>query len=321
MFNTNRIRRQAAVNGSRNNAFTLIELLVVIAIIAILAAILFPVFAQARAKARQTACLSNMKQIGIGVIQYTQDYDGVIPPAFLYFAPLNPDGSTTNTGAPNISWPSMIYPYVKNEGVFVCPGANDDLFSPDSTYIKTSGGAPTPKKYVGVTTSADSSFGTGGDGSTCVKVNSGDTRCTATQAAGNYCLVNKLSYARNTINNASGSWVTAGFYGTGPKSGFVGLRTYNDLTESDVKAPASTIFILDAITGSATTTTILAQGSSMRAIQSEDRTDRIATDTANKPDYRHNGGYVLLYGDGHAGWKKWGSSKACDWTIQDDVCP
>ena len=63
----------------RNQAFTLIELLVVIAIIAILAAILFPVFAQAREKARQTSCLSNAKQIGLASQMYDQDYDEILP--------------------------------------------------------------------------------------------------------------------------------------------------------------------------------------------------------------------------------------------------
>src|ERR687883_602422 len=73
----------------RRDAFTLIELLVVIAIIAILAAILFPVFAQARAKARQTACLSNLKQIGTGLMMYTQDYDETYPGTFNQCPPIN----------------------------------------------------------------------------------------------------------------------------------------------------------------------------------------------------------------------------------------
>ena len=67
---------------SRSSGFTLIELLVVIAIIAILAAILFPVFAQAREKARQTSCLSNQKQIGTAALMYVQDYDETFPMAF-----------------------------------------------------------------------------------------------------------------------------------------------------------------------------------------------------------------------------------------------
>jgi prepilin-type N-terminal cleavage/methylation domain-containing protein/prepilin-type processing-associated H-X9-DG protein len=92
----------------QRRAFTLIELLVVIAIIAILAAILFPVFAQARDKARQAACLSNTKQLALGVIQYSQDYDEALPVA----------GYNAQCRG---RWQWQIYPYVKNEQVFTCP--------------------------------------------------------------------------------------------------------------------------------------------------------------------------------------------------------
>ena len=91
-------------------AFTLIELLVVIAIIAILAAILFPVFAQAREKARSIACLSNLKQIGMATRLYSQDFDGVLVPNYL--------NNSANTGW--IYW-DLLMPYVKNWDVFVCP--------------------------------------------------------------------------------------------------------------------------------------------------------------------------------------------------------
>jgi len=92
--------------------FTLIELLVVIAIIAILAAILFPVFAQAREKARQTVCLSNEKQIGLGIIQYVQDYDEVMPHHQFY------DGATASTFR---TWQDAIDPYMKSHDVYRCP--------------------------------------------------------------------------------------------------------------------------------------------------------------------------------------------------------
>jgi prepilin-type N-terminal cleavage/methylation domain-containing protein/prepilin-type processing-associated H-X9-DG protein len=95
--------------------FTLIELLVVIAIIAILAAILFPVFARAREKARQTSCLSNVKQLGLGILMYAQDYDERLPG---YFPPWPAIPSPVGTGC---SWWEGVYPYVKNYQVYVCP--------------------------------------------------------------------------------------------------------------------------------------------------------------------------------------------------------
>ena len=103
-------------------AFTLIELLVVIAIIAILAAILFPVFAQARAKARQAACMSNMKQIGTAMLMYIQDYDETLPETGLGGVFRN----ATNTGlgqlyAGILPFNLAVQPYAKNYQLFACP--------------------------------------------------------------------------------------------------------------------------------------------------------------------------------------------------------
>jgi len=93
---------------AKRRGFTLIELLVVIAIIAILAAILFPVFATARDKARQTACLSNTKQLGTAVLEYQQDYDECSP-------------DSPNPWQQGNGWACMVYPYVKSKAVFICP--------------------------------------------------------------------------------------------------------------------------------------------------------------------------------------------------------
>src|SRR5262245_7684660 len=97
----------------RRRGFTLIELLVVIAIIAIVAAILFPVFAQAREKARQAACASNLRQLGMAMTQYLQDNDEHYPP---------PPYSAEISGQVRfVWWMDMIFPYVKSGGVYTCP--------------------------------------------------------------------------------------------------------------------------------------------------------------------------------------------------------
>ncbi len=109
-----------------SRGFTLIELLVVIAIIAILAAILFPVFAQARSKARQTSLLSNVKQIGLGVLMYNQDYDEKFPVSTFWESELD---NTTITA----SWVERITPYIKNVPIFIAPGdASAKAVPPDS---------------------------------------------------------------------------------------------------------------------------------------------------------------------------------------------
>ena len=126
--------------SSKMQGFTLIELLVVIAIIAILAAILFPVFAQARGKTRAVACLSNMKQMGTAAMMYAQDYDEVLPTWSLYwyaYYAVPPSGSGKFPDTIDLYWDALLLPYVKsgspgnasatnrNGGVWHCPDAED----------------------------------------------------------------------------------------------------------------------------------------------------------------------------------------------------
>ena len=103
---------------THRSAFTLIELLVVIAIIAILAAILFPVFAQAREKARQVTCISNMRQVGLGLHMYAQDYDDVLPYN-------NRDVDNFGNANAPVSFLSALFPYTKSRKIYVCPSSVD----------------------------------------------------------------------------------------------------------------------------------------------------------------------------------------------------
>ncbi|MDX1931891.1 MAG: prepilin-type N-terminal cleavage/methylation domain-containing protein [Capsulimonadales bacterium] len=108
--------RQARTSPAERRGFTLIELLVVIAIIAILAAILFPVFAQARAKARQATSVSNLRQLGLALAMYVQDNESY------------PFSSSASIQRPRTRWPDHIWSYVKNEALFRSPGAPEDAF-------------------------------------------------------------------------------------------------------------------------------------------------------------------------------------------------
>ena len=108
--------RSVARPQNRPNGFTLVELLIVIAIIAILAAILFPVFAKARENARRSSCQSNLKQIGLGLQQYTQDYDEMVMPI----------GRTDTAPQPILSWRLLVQPYVKSIQIFKCPSNTEE---------------------------------------------------------------------------------------------------------------------------------------------------------------------------------------------------
>jgi prepilin-type N-terminal cleavage/methylation domain-containing protein/prepilin-type processing-associated H-X9-DG protein len=136
--------KETTVQGT-NRAFTLIEILVVIAIIAILAAILFPVFARARENARRASCQSNLKQIALGIMQYTQDYDEGYPPSIWVGSPLSASPRQTDPAMPgfkfyteadgsgsylyhHVSWMDIIEPYLKSTQIYNCPSAQDATY-------------------------------------------------------------------------------------------------------------------------------------------------------------------------------------------------
>ncbi len=155
----------------RHRGFTLIELLVVIAIIAILAAILFPVFAKVREKGRQTSCLSNLRQLGTALNQYTQDYDEKFPPAYW-------SGDDTWAFNWGTNWCQLLYPYVRNNQIFACPTSPVKV---GSAYSDLVAGLPPDGVYYG-------NYIVNYDG-LCYGLNNGDARC----------LVSEIRYPAETF--------------------------------------------------------------------------------------------------------------------------
>jgi prepilin-type N-terminal cleavage/methylation domain-containing protein/prepilin-type processing-associated H-X9-DG protein len=174
----------------KRKGFTLIELLVVIAIIAILAAILFPVFAQARDKARTASCLSNQKQLGLAVMQYVQDYDEVFP--------------SVDTGAHHLS----LQPYMKNIDVFKCPSGSG-LYNVSNRAIVGPTGATTTTFRTSVVANADAMGGwNNGPGLPIARVSApadtvlfADADVNLTATAPNSV---QIAVTTNTNNNAGG---------------------------------------------------------------------------------------------------------------------
>ena len=138
------------MHSIKPRGFTLVELLVVIAIIAILASILFPVFAQAREKARATACLSNMKQLGLAQRMYMDDWDSRLFPRVSTTSPSTVSrcptcvvaGKTDPNYNPTLWW-NLLMPYLKSKNVYTCPTDPGAPLSPDAT-----GASTIPRSYV-----------------------------------------------------------------------------------------------------------------------------------------------------------------------------
>ena len=317
-FSSNRLRGRGA--------FTLIELLVVIAIIAILAAILFPVFARARENARRATCQSNLKQIGLAFEQYKNDYDMNYPGPYIY------------DNAQYIAWPTLVQPYIKSEQVFACPSSSDTGITIEPEYFSST------KSYCGRTTTkaaiaAGRTYAGDSSGLTVSKVNElsyalntiDDTDTTSATSSspsgwfkGNAAVGYKL--ASSTANGGNGGT-------TGRRHGFAnptffdaGSSGYRSgLNSSAVEDTAGTIIITDAMTGTAppadpcqySTSIYFMRGDRQLDYYRSDWPSGIAVDTFGKVAPRHLSGFNALYADGHVKFRRWGTTKREEWSIQE----
>jgi prepilin-type N-terminal cleavage/methylation domain-containing protein/prepilin-type processing-associated H-X9-DG protein len=275
---------------TRKTGFTLIELLVVIAIIAILAAILFPVFAQAREKARAISCLSNTKQIGLGLAMYTQDYDELMPAAFASVNPVN--NGTINV----ITYENQITPYIKNKQIFICPSdglprGGDNAFwdgndcSPSASNCQQ-GKLIRSYGYVGTINDEQYSESNGGN----------SDPNTGMSAWGQGWSIASFDAPAETISIVE-SWAADGnngtqgdaFYGSPWGDLFTGCDTYKLAGRNTPPAPGSADDYVGSCSGQY-------EGSS-------------------KPTKGHTGTGNYVFADGHAKALRWGAVRANDFYL------
>jgi len=261
-------------------------MLIVIAIIAILAAILFPVFARAREKARQASCASNLKQIGMAVMMYIADYDQVLPdpnPWFYMPTSLCEVESLTGkcTGREN-SWQKVIEPYIKNKQVFVCPSSR---YRPQGSNDSTCYGEPG-----GAHADPETCNGTG------------------------YAYNGAYYGAAPKLDGAPGEVVCDAQCRSGncPK----GVGGYQTM-DADVVVPAETILAADSPPNGRYVMGDKWDGIECSGYSTGPGADPFEMGDIYYPELRHNGGFNVLYCDGHVKWNRkrlpWQA-----WTIQDD---
>ena len=272
--------------------FTLIELLVVIAIIAILAAILFPVFARAREKAQQTQCMSNMKQLMTAMAMYAGDWEA--------YPPVN------YSGCPN-GWYAGIYAYVGSKQVYICPSC-----PAAETYTAV-------YRWPGVTT---------GPGAVCTYAANGVKGPDDLGSAGNNW--NNSRLIRTSLGVPAG-WVSNDAWGIGHayyvgRVGFLGDGTRYGIVQpmkpADIEDPAGTIALFDCwkqgTVGTCGCSQVYTSDVFDYAGYNDSITHVLAAGGCAIPPDRHNGGFNAAYGDGHVKWNKWGSTRDGNWTIEGD---
>jgi prepilin-type N-terminal cleavage/methylation domain-containing protein/prepilin-type processing-associated H-X9-DG protein len=270
-------------------AFTLIELLVVIAIIAILAAILFPVFAQAREKARQASCLSNLKQCVLGATMYSQDYDEL----FLTFGMLNGRASPGTF----VYWQALIQPYMKNRGV---------TLDPSFKYNYTGGGPP---GWFSCLDNVDT-----------VCKNAACTRCDWYVSYGINSVWNwrQTKWKDCTGKLKVAAWDDCSAAHHGPVNYSADLyggysQAQTNASWATVQDASGTIYIIDAHAPDFWSDQHLdyLMGRKMYTWSAIGEND-------NKLVAPHQDRINVAYLDGHAGTKRIGDTLPSDWTIQDD---